>query len=203
MTTAVRPAALADVPSAAGVLADAFGDDPLMSSIWPDPSDRTRALPGYFATSLRRFHLPAGGVSLAADSDGAVAAVAVWDPPGHWHRSLLSTIQAAPALVAAMRTRLPAALAISRALEAHYPTQPAWCLVNLGSTTTHRGRGHAARLVEQQLIHCDREAVPAWLVCTRESNITYYQRFGFTVTEKFQLPAGAKPPMWAMTREPR
>lgn len=203
MTIATRAADRNDIPSADEVLAEAFSDDPLMSAIWPDQRARHHALPGYFATSLRHFHLPAGGVSLATDAGGRTSAVAVWDPPGQWHRSLASTLRAAPALLATMRTRIPAALAVSRALEAHYPPQPAWCLVNLGSAAAARGQGHAARLVTEQLRACDDQQVAAWLVCTRETNVPYYQRFGFTVTETFPLPAGSKPTMWAMTREPR
>lgn len=72
------------VDACAGVLAEAFADDPVMASIWPDHNRRHRALPRYFAASLRVFHLPGGGVQIATDQHDHLGGVAVWDPPGQW-----------------------------------------------------------------------------------------------------------------------
>lgn len=200
MPITTRIATSADILDCARVLAQAFADDPLMASIWPDQARRHRALPGYFAASLRHFHVPGGGVQIATDRDGQIGAVAVWDPPGRWNQGLGTTIRAVPDLLPVLGTRIPAAISVRRTLDAHHPHEPEhWYLANIGTTLTQRGRGFAAQLVTDCL-----DGDPghgAWLVCTREQNIGYYERFGFAVTDTFILPGAAGATMWAMWRE--
>jgi len=42
--------------------------------------------------------------------------------------------------------------------------------------------------------------IGAYLECSRESNISFYERFGFKVIEEHKLPCG--PMMWRMWRDP-
>jgi hypothetical protein len=51
------------------------------------------------------------------------------------------------------------------------------------------------------LDRCDREGLGAYLESSKEKNIPYYQRFGFTVTGEITLPDG--PNVWPMWRDPR
>ncbi|WP_280490188.1 GNAT family N-acetyltransferase [Nocardia carnea] len=198
MPITTRVATSSDIPEAAAVLADAFADDPLMTAIWPDQRQRHHALPRYFAASLRHFHVPRGGVGLATGIDGTIAAVAVWDPPGQWENNLTSTVRALPDLLPALRTRAAAAITIRRTLDQRHPRKPEhWYLVNIGTIQKARGHGYAARLITERLTA--ETSTRAYLVCTHADNISYYTRFGFTVTESFELPTGERPTMWAMT----
>ncbi|GGL20539.1 N-acetyltransferase [Nocardia jinanensis] len=197
MPITTRVATTTDIPEAAAVLAEAFDSDPLMATIWPDQKQRRRALPVYFAASLRYFHVPHGGVDVASDGDGKIAAVAVWDPPGQWDHSTMTTVRALPDLLPALRTRALTAIRVRRTLDEHHPRAPGhWYLANIGSTQSVRGQGYAARLITDRVT--SPSPPPAYLVCTRERNIPYYARFGFEVAESFALPAGERPPMWAM-----
>ncbi|QXN95609.1 GNAT family N-acetyltransferase [Nocardia iowensis] len=172
-----------------------------MSCIWPDQNRRHGALPRYFAASLRHFHLPGGGVQIATDQHGDLGGVAVWDPPGQWDQPFSRTLRALPALLPALRARTSAAIAVRRTLDDHHPLAPLhWYLANIATPASHRNQGYAARLVADRLAAAPDTA--AYLVCTREKNIGFYQRFGFTVSATFNLPIGPKPPMWAMIREP-
>ena len=47
----------------------------------------------------------------------------------------------------------------------------------------HQRRGHGAALLAPVLARCDADAVPAYLETNRESNLPYYRRFGFELTE--------------------
>lgn len=202
MPITTRVATSSDIPEAAAVLAEAFADDPLMTAIWPDQRQRRNALPRYFAASLRHFHIPRGGVCLATGIDGAIAAVAVWDPPGQWENNLTTTIRALPELLPALRTRAAAAITIRRTLDQRHPPKPEhWYLVNIGTTQKARGQGYAARLITERLTA--ENPTRAYLVCTCEENLPYYARFGFEVVESFALSVGKRPPMWAMSRNMR
>ncbi|WP_433654556.1 GNAT family N-acetyltransferase [Nocardia sp. CA-128927] len=194
-------ATAAHIDACAAVLAEGFADDPVMSSIWPDQNRRYRALPRYFAASLRHFHLPGGGVQIATDQHDHIGGVATWDPPGQWEQPFSRTLCAIPGLFPALRARTPAALAIRRTLDEHHPHTPRhWYLANIATPASHRGQGYAARLITDRLAGAPDTA--AYLVCTREENIRFYERFGFTMSATFNLPVAAKPPMWAMIREP-
>ncbi|MEC3915943.1 GNAT family N-acetyltransferase [Nocardia sp. CDC160] len=196
-----REATVADLRASAEVLAQAFADDPLMAAIWPDPARRHAALPAYFAASLRHFHLPAGGVQIATDRDDRICAVAVWDPPGAWDQPLGQTLRALPDLLPVLRTRVPAAITVRRTLEQWHPREPAhWYLCNLGTLSSHRGRGYAAALLADRADTAPTRA--QYLVCTRYENVAYYERYGFSVTGEFQLPLGSRPTMWSMWRDP-
>ncbi|GAA5104972.1 GNAT family N-acetyltransferase [Nocardia iowensis] len=111
------------------------------------------------------------------------------------------TLRALPQLLAAFRTRTAAAIAIRRTLDEHHPLTPLhWYLANLATPDSRRGHGYAAQLITDRLATAPDTA--AYLVCTREKNIRFYERFGFTVSATFNLPLGAKPLMWAMVRKP-
>ncbi|MFI6217646.1 GNAT family N-acetyltransferase [Nocardia brasiliensis] len=198
MSITTRTAAPVDIGACARVLAEAFAEDPVMSAIWPDLPKRQRALPRYFAASLRHFHVPGGGVQVAEDPDGHLGGVAVWDPPRQWDQPFSRTLRALPELLPALGLRTRAAIAIRTTLDTHHPaTPPHWYLANLATPATHRGRGYAARLLDDRRTQSPGTA--AYLVCTREKNVSFYERFGFEVTDTFCLPVGDRPMMWAMT----
>jgi GNAT superfamily N-acetyltransferase len=64
----------------------------------------------------------------------------------------------------------------------------------------HQRQGHGAALLAPVLGRCDRDGTPAYLETNRESNLPYYRRFGFELTERVSLPDS--PPLWLMWREP-
>ncbi len=186
------------------MLAEAFLDDPVMHWMQPVRSRRPAMLERLFAAQLRHEYLPAGGVQMIDDPTGQPLAAAMWKAPdttgaGASRREELTM---AAAVVAALRTRLPAALTLRRALDGAHPAEPHWYLNKLGTTPTARRQGLASALLTAQLRHCDETGTAAYLEATRPQLIGFYEQFGFTCTDPIDVPHGG-PRVWGMWRSPR
>ena len=87
-------------------------------------------------------------------------------------------------------------------LERGHPRQPPhFYLAVLGTDPSAQGRGLGSAVLRGVLDQCDRDGVGAFLESSKESNIAYYARHGFRVTEEVRLTRG--PSMWRMWRDPR
>jgi ribosomal protein S18 acetylase RimI-like enzyme len=64
-----------------------------------------------------------------------------------------------------------------------------------------QGRGLGTAVLAPVLEECDRDGVGAYLESSKESNVAYYARFGFRITEELRLPRG--PRLWLMWRDAR
>ncbi len=125
------------------MLAEAFLDDPVMHWMQPVRSRRPAMLGRLFAVQLRQEYLPAGGVQMIGDTAGQPLAAAIWKAPAttgsggsRWAR-----LATTGAVVAALGTRLPAALTVRGALERAHPEEPHWYLNKLGTTPGSPGPG--------------------------------------------------------------
>jgi GNAT superfamily N-acetyltransferase len=88
------------------------------------------------------------------------------------------------------------------AIEQKHPHEPHYYLLALGVEPDLQGRSLGTQLMAPILERCDRERVPAYLESSKEKNLPLYERNGFRVTEKFQVPNGG-PAIWLMWRDPR
>lgn len=196
----VRAASRSDISGVSQALALAFADDPVMSWMLPDDASRTDRLRRLFTTVLRHYYLRSGRVELA-HTDGVVGGATIWTPPGKWHEPALASALMTPGIIWAFGRRLRAGSAVQDLMKQNHPTAPHWYLMTIGTTPAARGRGYGQALLDSQLNRCDAAGLPAYLESSKESNIGYYERFGFTVTGKLTIPGG--PAMWPMWREPR
>jgi ribosomal protein S18 acetylase RimI-like enzyme len=196
----VRLAGRTDVPTLAAVLGRAFHDDPVMIWIIPDDEQRRRRLPMMFAILLRRYYLAHRATDLVADGR-TVLGGAMWAPPGGWLPSAWRQLAALPSLAYALRRRLPVASAASTELARVHPRHPHWYLVGIGTDPPVQRRGVGGELLRSRLTRCDAAGVPAYLEASKESNVGYYERFGFSVTEEVKIPRGG-PTLWPMSRRP-
>jgi GNAT superfamily N-acetyltransferase len=77
-------------------------------------------------------------------------------------------------------------------------------LVYLGTRPSARGRGHAKKLIAHMTARADREGRATYLESSAESNVAYYERFGFVAKKTIALKRGLKPVvLHIMVREPR
>jgi GNAT superfamily N-acetyltransferase len=187
-----------DVRPVAHVLARAFHDDPAMIWLFGDrPGARHRRLRRYFASECRR-HRRDGGTVLTADGQPGAA---FWEPPEHWRATWPAILRAAPMIVTTIGPRIPRALRGIDVMDRSHPRAPHWYLAVVGTDPPERGRGVGAALLEPVLRRCDAEGIGAYLESSKPENIPWYERFGFRVTGRIDLPGG--PPLWPMWRDPR
>ena len=88
-----------------------------------------------------------------------------------------------------------------REIERRHPAEPHLYLSVLGTDPERQGGGIGSALLAPVLERCDAGGVAAYLESSKESNVGFYARHGFEVTERMELPDG--PPLWLMWRDPR
>jgi GNAT superfamily N-acetyltransferase len=196
-----RSARKDDVGELSRTLARAFYDDPVMIWLLPDEKARTEQLCRSFTTMIRHHHLGGGGVEVAYDGPG-VGAAALWDPPNQWQETRRAQLAMTPTFIRVFGLRSMRGHAVQELMKGVHPEEPHWYLAVIGSDPTVRGRGFGQVLMRSRLDRCDAEYCPAYLESTKFENVSYYERFGFTVTREIALPDGG-PTMWAMWRAPR
>ncbi len=82
-------------------------------------------------------------------------------------------------------------------LAGHLPSEPCWFLDLVAVHPSARGRGLGGRLVEHGLALARADGLPSFLETGQESNVAYYERFGFKVIGEEQAPDGG-PTIWFM-----
>lgn len=194
----VRPATLADLPALGHALAAAFDGDPVWGFLAPDAARWMQRSPGWFRAEAKLKIQGHGEVVV----DDQVRGAAIWAPPKTWKATLADTARVTPPSVRLFRGRTVRALQTLAALEEIHPREPHWYLAFLGTDPTHQGHGIGGSLITVITERCDTEGLPAYLESSKESNIAFYRRHGFEVTEPVVLP-GDGPTMYPMWREPR
>jgi ribosomal protein S18 acetylase RimI-like enzyme len=198
---AVREFGRADTASAGGVLTRAFDDDPVMQWVFPDQEMRRSRMPRMFDATLRATSWRVDGTVVAV-AGGQVQGCAIWLPPGRWLPPLMQRLTMLPRMVWTMRSRISVANVTYSALARQHPHLPHWYLSGIGTDPAVQGTGVGSSLMRSGLARCDAARLPAYLESSKESNVGFYERFGFTVTKELAIPGGG-PTLWLMWRQPQ
>ncbi|WP_138945407.1 GNAT family N-acetyltransferase [Plantibacter sp. M259] len=193
----IAPASPADLEEAAAVLATAFRQDTVTSTL-VSGSDRERRLALLFEAMLRSGAPSSGRVDLARrDTDGVVLGVAVWEMPDARH-SVLDQVRQLPTFARALGLRgLPRAMRLQRALASHRPVEPHWYLAQIGVGDGARGAGVGGALLESRLRSIDADGLPVYLESSNERNRALYRRSGFrSIASITGIPGVTPAAMW-------
>lgn len=194
---AIRRASEQDIPALAGVLARAFFDDPVASWAYRPDALRLWALERFQGTRTRQL---IGHEEVWVDE--GLNCAALWAPPGHWKASVRETLELVPSFARPrLIARLPLVTLGWEKLERGHPREPHYYLAVLGTDPSAQGQGLGSAVLQGVLEQCDRDGIGAFLESSKESNIAFYARHGFKVTEEVRLVRG--PSMWKMWRDPR
>jgi GNAT superfamily N-acetyltransferase len=200
-TRVVRPFVRADLAATVAALARAFDDDPVMTWIFPDDQMRRRRLPSFFSAALRGTSAHPQGAEVAVQGDQVLGA-AIWLPPGAWRPPLWRQLVALPGVVIRLGSRLSVASATYGALLRVHPARPHWYLSGIGIDPPVQGTGVGSQLLHSRLARCDTAGLPAYLESSKERNVPFYERHGFTVVGELTVPDGG-PTLWLMWRDPQ
>lgn len=193
------------VRASAVALARAFDDDPLTTYLFPDVATRPAVLRGSMAATVRD-GLPFGEAWGVFDGSTPVGA-AVWLPPGAHPMSparrmrYLAAAFPGPRGFPAVVRAAPIFLRLYRAIEKVHPHRPQWYLGLLGLDPAQQGRGGGTRVLEPGLGRCDEAGLFAYLETSKEANLAWYGRHGFTIADELR-PIPKAPPVWTMERSP-
>jgi len=195
----VRKASWADVPALEDVITRAFDDDPLMNWVIVKDGKRVERLKSYMSFALRTATMPYGEVYTTDGLHGA----ALWSPPGKWKLGPLQQLRGLPGVIRSIGLRrVLTVMPAFNVIEKKHPREDHYYLGLLGVDTEYQGLCIGTQLMAPVLERCDQMGMPAYLESSKERNIPLYERNGFRVIEKFDLPKGG-PRLWLMWREPR
>jgi len=193
ITTPIETVTETDVQRAIALMVLAFGADPIMRWIYPDP----HAYLTYFPDFVRKFAGKGFDHKTAYHLDG-FASVALWRPPG--------VEPDKNEIVTLLQRSVPATLrndVFSLFGQAsHYrPDAPYWHLSLIGADANQQGRGLGSMLMKHTLMGCDRDRKLAYLNTSNPKLIPFYERHGFAVLDTIQV--GSSPPLFPMLRRPQ
>ncbi|HEV7804764.1 MAG TPA: GNAT family N-acetyltransferase [Solirubrobacteraceae bacterium] len=191
----VRRARREDFRPLAAMLARAFYDDPVTSWFYPNPRRRLARATRFFGIRLRQL-ADQDLIFTTEDHTGA----ALWTQPGRWREDLRQSLMLLPMLPVLLPHIRRSTRAV-REIERRHPVVPHYYLSVLGTDPEQQGEGIGSALLTPVLDRCDVEGIAAYLESSKETNVDFYVRHGFTVTDRIVLPDG--PSLWFMWREAR
>ncbi|WP_146251112.1 GNAT family N-acetyltransferase [Nocardia tenerifensis] len=196
MTFTVEQARSEELRSCGDAFAEAFGDDPVYSYIWPDDDIRAKQLVHLFDERLPMIESPAQQIWVAREEDGALAAVSVWDTSGRYSQD--EWAQMITQMSAVFGERLAAAATIMQTIDESRPLQPHWYLDDFATLSASRGLGAGRAVVENRIAYCDQHGIDIYGVCTKETTVGFYEKWGAVIAKEIRVPDG--PLLWGMLR---
>ncbi len=187
---------------ASAALARAFFDYNLMAYAAPDAARRSSGVAALYGAILAD-SFRWGEVYVTRDVVGA----ACWLPPHKAHTTLMRQIRSGMLQLplrfgpTAFRRLLPYD-AVTRKLHHTHAPMPHWYLAAIGVEPERQGQGVGGALMQPILARADRERLACYLETHRESNVRLYEKHGFEISTRVDMPAGG-PSVWAMLRKPR
>jgi GNAT superfamily N-acetyltransferase len=194
----VRRATAADAPAMGAGLADAFSEDPIFR--WLSGQDDTEErLRPFWRAVARESVRPEDHLCFTwRDGEGT----AIWRGVRRWKVSYAELARTTPAMVGALRLRVPAAVRYLTTMEKLHPHEPHYYLEFLGTRRSRQGQGGGSKLLAPMLARCDEEGLGAYLESSNPRNVPFYARHGFVARASVVGAKGA-PPVTPMWRDPR
>jgi ribosomal protein S18 acetylase RimI-like enzyme len=203
-TQGVEVVPLADdlVEAAGAALARAFQDEPILVYMLPDPTERARRAPLFFAQALRYTQLVGAAYAPAGTPTGAALG---WPIPTNEPTPEQATMAGLQPLSEVLGE---AAYARFAALATHIEEEqtqlvppPCWYLASLGVEPASQGKGIGRSLVQAFLARAATDEVPLCLWTNRPGNVGFYTALGLEVIREGAVP-NSDLPYWIFRLNP-
>lgn len=189
-----------DRPQAAAVLAAALADDPGFAHIFPVRARRERELRAVYRMTLADA-LRYGGV-LVTKLDDEITGVLAHYPPGtypmtrrRWARQLGRLVR----IACATREHTRGIIRFGDLTASGVPTD-CWYVEGFGVRPDLQRAGRGSVLLRTYFAEVDAAGTPSYLETTKDDNVGYYQRRGYTVPHEPVPLAPHGPSIHPMTR---
>jgi len=190
----IRVAGNSDRSAVALMLARAFADDPATSFIFPDPTERLARLPRLFGLLFDNDELN-GQRLVTAGGEAAT----LWRGPGRTRTGMIEMLLQVWPMLRAFGGALGRGMAVSNAIEAHYPPGDYWYLHIAGCDPAAQGRGLGGAAVRSGIERIAGSGLRTYLETATERNLSFYRALGFDIIGEWTVPKGG-PLFWSMMR---
>jgi ribosomal protein S18 acetylase RimI-like enzyme len=176
------------------IIGDSFADDPVNQWVFGNQKSMT----SYFTKSARKCYLPKGFCQITENENAG----AMWLTAGvKKHIPLWNSVDIAISMLLNSGVKsLFNGFNIDVFLDNKKPDGSYFYLFAIGARAGSLGHGYGGMLMESGLAVVDTYKQPTYLECSKESNISFYQRYGFELIEKV-IPAENCPLLWLMWRK--
>ncbi len=191
-----------EIREATFVLADAFKEDPLFKAIFGDAIKNSYKYT-FFAKFMLRYCHKYGVVYASSENFEGIMAITQDEYTYMILWRMIRSGSIFPFLGIGFKSFMMAASAlgpIDVVRKKHMKNKSFAYLQIIGVASENQGKGHGGKLLKELTAMTDEAKLPIYLETETESNVRFYERYGFKTLEEMNLPV-INQPMWAMLRE--
>ena len=191
-----------EIPEATIILADAFKEDPLFKTVLGDAVKNSYKYV-LIADFMIRYCHRYGDVYASSERFEGIMAIT---KDSDTYMTLWRMIRSGsifPFLKIGLKSFMVAAVALSPidvTRKKHMKNRSFLYVQIIGVAKDNQGKGFGGKLLTELTGMTDEAGLPIYLETETESNVLFYERFGFKTIQEMHLP-GINQPMWAMIRE--
>ncbi len=185
-----------DLKNAVNVLTNAFSEDSMWKEVFND-EDKNHVL----TEVMVRFCLKYGNVLSTSDNLEGVMAIAPHDKDITALRVIRSGAFFLSMKIASEAKKLKVLSNSIEEAKKSLNLGPYIHLLIMGVSQEFQGKGFGGKLLRAIIEKAETERKPIYLETQKEENVNLYEKFGFYVTKKINLPDPVNLPMWLMVRD--
>ena len=182
------------IEEASKVIGRAFQDDPLFIYCFPDPIERINKSTTHGEWMILLGILSGEVYTTSREIEG----VAVWHS---YSIKDIETGKQSKEIIRRLRKvkrknfsdplfveRIGIFEEIANSFQIEHVNVPHWYLSIIGVDPIHQGKGFGRKLIKIKLTEIDQQKLPCYLHTENESNIKFYEQFGFKLVGKEKVP---------------
>ena len=185
-----------DIKKAADVLVDAYSEDPMLKKIFTDVDKRRIQ----FEVMLR-YCMKYGNLFSPSDNFEGVMAIAPHDKDMTVWRTFRSGGFFLGMKIASVAKLMAPTTKLMEEAKKNLNLDSYIYLFIIGVSQELQGKGFGGKLLRAIVEKADIERKPMYLETQNEENVSLYEKYGFYVVKKINLPDPINLPMWLMVRD--